>query len=103
MISDDKPFSESASPPERSDRAGAVSSTFDLVTVPENPEDRPASADVLERAFSAMVEPSSWTQDDARAWWRDHRDDLVRVRAARTTSGRDLIKPRIQRSATLVA
>ena len=74
-----------------------------LACLAKDPTDRPRSADALERAFSAMMEPSSWTQDDARAWWGDHRDDLVRVRAARTTSGLGSAKPRIQRSATQVA
>jgi serine/threonine-protein kinase len=66
-------------------------------------KDRPASAEVLERTFSAMTSPSSWTQDDARKWWRDHREDLVRARTARTASSRISAMPRIQRSSTLVA
>jgi hypothetical protein len=74
-----------------------------LSCLAKEPKDRPPSADVLERAFSTMTDPSSWTQDDARMWWRDHQADLVRVRAARTTSGLGSAKPRILRSSTLVA
>jgi hypothetical protein len=64
-------------------------------------KDRPAGAHVLERAFSCMAAPSSWTQDDARAWWRDHRASLARLREARMTSSVDSARPRILRSATL--
>jgi eukaryotic-like serine/threonine-protein kinase len=65
--------------------------------------DRPQSADAVERELSAIIEPGSWTQNDARAWWRDHGDNLARVRAERTTSAPNAEQPRIQRSTTLVA
>ena len=72
-----------------------------LACLAKRAADRPASADALERALSAMMVPNAWTQDDARAWWRDHREALVRLRAGRMTPGLDSVKPRILRSATL--
>ena len=72
-----------------------------LACLAKQAKDRPPSAAALERALDSMTERDAWTQDDARAWWRDHRDALVRLRAARTISSRDSAKPRILRSATL--
>jgi eukaryotic-like serine/threonine-protein kinase len=72
-----------------------------LACLAKSAKDRPPSADALERALASMTEADAWTQDDARAWWRDHRETLVRLRAARTISSRDSAKPRILRSATL--
>jgi hypothetical protein len=74
-----------------------------LACLAKEAKDRPASAAIVERTLSTMIEPRSWTQDDAQTWWRDHRDDLVRARAARMKSSPSLALPRIQRSATLVA
>jgi hypothetical protein len=47
----------------------------------KKPADRPSGADVLERRFSALA--AGWTQDDARTWWREHRDTLARLRRSR--------------------
>jgi serine/threonine protein kinase len=74
-----------------------------LTCLAKDPSHRPQNAETLERALSAMVDPSSWTQDDARVWWRDHEDDLARLRAGRSTLERSGEKPRIVRSTTLVA
>jgi hypothetical protein len=74
-----------------------------MACLAKEPSDRPQNAEELERALSAMIGPSSWTQDDARAWWRDHEDDLARLRAGRSTTERSGEKPRIVRSTTLVA
>jgi serine/threonine-protein kinase len=74
-----------------------------LACLAKDAKDRPPNAAILERALSTMIGPSSWTQDDAQTWWRDHRDDLVRARAARMKSSPSIALPRVQRSATLVA
>ena len=72
-----------------------------LACLAKSAKDRPESADALERVLSSVMQVDTWTQDDARAWWQDHREDLVRVRRRRTASGGDSAKPRILRSATL--
>jgi eukaryotic-like serine/threonine-protein kinase len=74
-----------------------------MACLAKDPSHRPQNAEELERALSAMIGSSSWTQDDARGWWRDHEDDLARLRAGRGTSDKSGEKPRIVRSTTLVA
>jgi serine/threonine-protein kinase len=53
----------------------------------KDPKRRPGSADALERAYVDILEPNRWTQDEARAWWSAHRDDLTRQRASRPKAG----------------
>jgi serine/threonine-protein kinase len=53
-----------------------------LQCLAKKPEDRPRGASELEKSFVAMQ--GGWSQDDAEAWWRDHRETVARLRPTRS-------------------
>ncbi len=53
------------------------------------PEARPPSAAAIEQAFSSM---GAWSQEDARAWWQAHGDELARVRGREPPAVVDLAR-----------
>jgi serine/threonine-protein kinase len=64
--------------------------TLLLACLDKDPARRPASATAFERRLAGLAEASSWSEDDARAWW-----DRWRDRADRPADERE------SRSATL--
>ena len=49
-----------------------------LACLEKDPERRPADAREVERRLAALQESGTWTDDDARAFWRDHRLESTR-------------------------
>jgi serine/threonine-protein kinase len=64
----------------------------------KKPEDRPAGARAVEGAFATLVD--GWTQDAAKGWWRAHRAELARHRAAKATYSPNPDRGPILRSVT---
>jgi hypothetical protein len=55
-----------------------------LACLAKDRDDRPASAAALADALDACADAGAWSEDEARAWWALHRDELRRDRAHRT-------------------
>jgi serine/threonine-protein kinase len=53
-----------------------------LACLAKRPEDRPASALAVAQRLSAIADLPRWTEEDAQAWWSDHRAKLESFRAA---------------------
>jgi serine/threonine-protein kinase len=53
-----------------------------MACLSKRPEDRPASALAVAQRLSAIDDLPRWTEDDARAWWSEHRAKLDSFRAA---------------------
>jgi serine/threonine-protein kinase len=73
-----------------------------LACLAKSPASRPASAEVLERAFAAVAETEPWSQEAARAWWQEHREALERLHKARASTA-PLGDSAVLRSATFSA
>lgn len=52
----------------------------------KSPADRPASADEIIRQLDELPTAGSWTDADAREWWRRHEPSLVKTTLLRTST-----------------
>jgi serine/threonine protein kinase len=58
-----------------------------LECLAKKPENRPGGAATLERSFNSILEREGWSQESAQVWWRDHGEQVVRSRRARSSAG----------------
>jgi hypothetical protein len=57
-----------------------------LTCLAKSAADRPSSAALLELAFTGVAETTPWSQDEARAWWQEHREELERRKGSRAST-----------------